>query len=196
VLTGALQHGFLENPYREVVISPANDTALENHPDNRARGALALRARYYVKPIQTAFGVGVRGYRDTWDVLGQTYELEAERYIFPWLRILARGRFYTQTGALFWSDDYTGGEPRYGPRGQYWSGDRELSPLHSYMIGGRLLASWRGRPGGRILGALLAFELGANLDAMKTELQDFTWSGIPPNDTFALIGGASIRGAF
>jgi hypothetical protein len=196
VLTGALQHGFLENPYREVVISPANDTALENQPDNRARGALALRARYYAKPIQTAFGAGIRGYRDTWDVLSQTYELEAERYIFPWLRILARGRFYNQSGALFWSDDYTGGEPKYGPRGQYWSGDRELSPLHSYLVGGRLMAGWQGRPGARIAGMLLEFELGASLDFMKTELEDFTWGGIDPNDTAALIGGASIHGSF
>ena len=55
-----------------------------------------------------------RLYRDTWAIFGQTHELDGERYMFPWLRLLVRGRYYTQTKALFWSDDYTGGEPATG----------------------------------------------------------------------------------
>ena len=55
VLSAALQHGFLGNPYRAVVIAPAGDQALENHPENRARGALGVRGKYYVRGLQTAF---------------------------------------------------------------------------------------------------------------------------------------------
>jgi hypothetical protein len=196
VLTGALQHGFLENPYREVVISSTGGSALENQPDNRARIALAMRVKYHVRPIDTAFSLGVRGYRDTWDVLGQTYELEAERYILPWLRVLARGRYYTQTGALFWSDDYTGGEPVTGPRGQYWTGDRELSPLKNYLVGGRILTAWQGRPGNRIIGAFLDLSASAGLDLMKTNLESFTWGGEKPTDTVALIGVLNVAASF
>ncbi len=196
VATGALQHGFLENPYRSVVITPTGLEALENHPDNRFRTALALRAKYYVRPIKTAFGAGVRGYRDSWDLLSMTYELEAERYLFPWLRVLARGRFYSQTGALFWSDDYTGGEPELGPRGQYWTGDRELSPMQSYLVGGRILASWNGRPGDRVLGALLKLSVGFSLDVVKTNLEEFTWSGRAPDDTWSFLGSLGASGAF
>lgn len=187
VLTGALQHGFLENPYRSVEIAPAGDTALENHPDNRARGALALRLKYYVRPIKTAIGFGVRGYRDTWDILGQTYELSAERYLFPWLRALVRGRYYAQTGALFWSDDYTGGEPETGPRGQYWSGDRELSPLASYSAGARLQLEKSADGEARIFGAFRQLRAAAAFDGMKTDLKEFTWSGETPDDTIALL---------
>jgi hypothetical protein len=118
VAYAALQHGFLENPYRSVVIAPAGDDALENHPDNRLRLAGALRGKYYLKPLNTALTLGTRIYRDTWDILGQTFELEAERYMLADLRLLVRGRYYRQTEALFWSDDYTGGEPKDGPRGQ------------------------------------------------------------------------------
>ena len=196
VLTGALQNGFLENPYRSVVIAPAGDLALENHPDNRARGAVAVRGRIFVKPIDTAFGLGVRVYRDTWDVVGQTYELEAERYMFSWLRALVRARYYTQGEALFWSDDYTGGEPIAGPRGQYWSGDRELSPLTSYLLGLRLLVSKEGRPDERIAGMFLGFSASAGLDLMKTTLDDFTWGGTDPDDTAALIGSLGIKAEF
>jgi hypothetical protein len=196
VLSAALQNGFLGNPYRSVVIASAGDQALENHPENRARGAIGLRGKYYVRNLQTAFSAGARLYRDTWDIFGQTYELDAERYMLPWLRVLVRARYYTQTKALFWSDDYTGGEPATGPRGQYWSGDRELSPLSNYLIGGRALATREGRPGQRVLGLFLSFSGSVGFDLLKTNLRDFTLGGKAPDDTLALLWSIGFRGEF
>jgi len=196
VLSAALQNGFLGNPYRSVVIAPAGDQALENHPENRARGALGLRGKYYVRNLQTAFSAGARLYRDTWDIFGQTYEIDAERYMLPWLRILVRGRYYTQTKALFWSDDYTGGEPATGPRGQYWSGDRELSPLSSYLIGGRALVTREGRPGARVAGLFLSLSGAFGFDLLKTNLRDFTLGGRAPDDTVAMLWSLGFRGEF
>ncbi len=195
VLYGALQHGFLENPYRSVVIAPAGDEALENQPDNRLRLAVALRGKYYLRPLRIAFSAAGRLYRDTWDILGQTYELEAERYVMPDLRLMVHGRYYTQTEALFWSDDYTGGEPHDGPRGQYWTGDRELSPLSSYMLGGRIVFKRNGEPGNRIAG-MLSFETSFSFDLMKTVLKEFTWGGTKPDDTLAMISSLGVRGLF
>jgi len=196
VLSAALQNGFLGNPYRSVVIASAGDQALENHPENRARGAIGLRGKYYARGLQTAFSAGARLYRDTWDIFGQTYELDAERYMLPWLRVLVRARYYTQTKALFWSDDYTGGEPATGPRGQYWSGDRELSPLSSYLIGARALATREGRPGQRVLGLFLSFSGALSFDLLKTNLRDFTLGGRAPDDTLALLWSLGLRGEF
>ena len=196
VFSAALQNGFLGNPYRSVVIAPAGDQALENHPDNRGRGALGLRGKYYVRSMQTAFSANARLYRDTWDIFGQTYELDAERYMLPWLRVLVRGRYYTQSKALFWSDDYTGGEPATGPRGQYWSGDRELSPLSSYLLGARALATKEGRPGERVFGMFLSFSGSLGFDAIKTNLRDFTLGGRAPDDTLALLLSLGLRGEF
>jgi hypothetical protein len=196
VLYGALQHGFLENPYRWVVIAPAGDQALENHPDNRLRLAAALRAKLHVRPIKTAFGASGRVYRDTWAILGQTYELEAERYLWPELRLMVHARYYTQTEALFWSDDYTGGEPADGPRGQYWTGDRELSPLSSYLLGGRLVFRKAGEPQKRIAKVMLNFETSISFDVLKTSLDEFTWGGRRPDDTLALVGSLGVRGEF
>ncbi len=197
VLSAALQHGFLGNPYRSVVIASAGDQALENHPENRARGAVGLRGKYYAKGLETAFTAGARLYRDTWAIFGQTYELDAERYVLPWLRVLVRGRYYTQTGALFWSDDYTGGEPASGPRGQYWSGDRELSPLSSYLVGGRVVAAREGgRPGARIAGLFLSCNASLGFDLLKTNLHDFTLGGRKPDDTLALLWTLGFNGEF
>lgn len=196
VLTGALQHGFLGNPYRGVVITPTGQEALENHPANRARGALSLRGKYFIKPLSAAAGAGFRVYRDTWDIVGETFELEYEQYITQALRLLVHGRYYNQTGALFWSDDYTGGEPVTGPRGQYWTGDRELSPLSSILVGGRALFAAQGTPEDRLLGALLRFQGMASFDVLKTNLRSFTWSGKAPDDTLAGVLSLGVRGEF
>lgn len=196
VLTGGLQHGFLGNPYRAVVIGSGGQLAQEHHPENRARGAAALRMRYYIKGMETAVGLGVRGYTDTWDLLSQTYELEAERYILDWLRLLVRGRYYSQSGALFWSDDYTGGEPKSGPRGQYWTGDRELSPLSSYLLGGRVLMNFHGRSGDRVLGMFLDLDASFGLDVIKTNLDEFTWAGGNVSDTFATVASVGLGASF
>jgi hypothetical protein len=196
VLTGSIQHGFLGNPYRGVVVGAGGQIAQEHHPENRARGAVALRAKYYVRPIEMAFGAGARVYRDTWDLWSQTYELDIERYIFPWFRLQGRARFYTQTAALFWSDDYTGGEPTLGPRGQYWTGDRELSPLQNYSLGGRVLASWKGRPGDRVAGMFLDFHALGSLDVIKTNLEEFTLAGQDPDDTLAVVLSLGLGAGF
>jgi hypothetical protein len=196
VLTGALQHGFLENPYRSVEIAPAGDAALEHHPDNRARAALALRLKYYVRPIATAIGFGVRGYRDTWAILSHTYELSAERYLLSWLRLQARGRYYAQTGSIFWSDDYTGGEPETGPRGQYWSGDRELSPLSSFSLGGRLQVEKLAAIDESYLALFKQVRAATAFDVIKTELKEFTWGGELPDDTLAFLLTLSVGAGF
>jgi hypothetical protein len=194
VMTGQLQHGFLSDPYRAVVLSPGGQFAQEHHPDNRAREALALRGAYFLRSLKAAVRASVRGYRDTWDLKSGTFELEFEKYLSPWLRARARGRYYQQTGALFWSDDYTGGEGA-GPRGQYWSGDRELSPFSSYLLGARLLASWNAEET-RLLGIFQGFEAAAALDVLLYKYTDFTLAGRSPEDTRAYIGSLSVTALF
>jgi hypothetical protein len=196
VLSGGLQHGFLGNPYREVVIGPTGQAAQENHPTDRRRAAAALQLKYYSRMLKTAFGTSVRGYRDSWELASLTVELSAERYLLPWLTLLVHGRAYVQSGASFWSDDYTGGEPLGGPRGQYWSGDREMSPLKNLLGGARIGATWRGSDDARMAGVFRQITAGASLDLMKTFLDDFTWAGQRPDDTFVMLPSLNASGSF
>jgi hypothetical protein len=195
IFTGQLQNGFLSDPYRAVVLSASGQFAQEHHPDNRAREALAARAAYFLRSLKGALRFGVRGYRDTWDIWSATVEVEAEKYLLPWLRLRATGRYYRQTGAVFWSDDYTGGEPEHGQRGQYWSGDRELSPFSSFLFGGRVLASW---PAGdhRIGGIFQGLEASAAFDVIVSSYSDFTLAGREPQDTKAYVGALSVTALF
>ncbi len=126
--------GFQSNPYRSVILAQGLKSQ-EHHPDNRARQWLAARANLYVRPLKLAIRIGGRVYRDTWDITSGTGDVEAERYLSEGLRVAGRVRYYRQTGASFWSDDYTGGDPPLGPKGQYWTGDRELSPFWSVAVG-------------------------------------------------------------
>jgi hypothetical protein len=45
-------------------------------------------------------------------------------------------------------------------------------------------------------GALLKLEASAGVDVLKTELEEFTWSGDEPNDTIAFIPSVGLSGAF
>jgi hypothetical protein len=195
VYTGQVQSGLLSDPYRAVSLSPSGQYAQEHHPENRARQAIAVRGAYYIRPFKGAVRAGLRGYRDTWDIYSGTFELEGEKYIFPWLRLRATGRYYRQTEALFWSDDYTGGEPLHGPRGQYWSGDRELSPFSSYLVGARVIGSWSAGER-RIAGIFEGLQAGVGLDVLFYNYSDFTLGGRKPLDTTAYIGSLSFTAMF
>lgn len=199
VYTGQLQNGFLGDPYRAVVLSIGGQIAQEHHPENRTRQALALRGAYFFRPLKGVARLGFRAYRDTWGIVSETAELELEKYLSGWLRLRARGRIYNQSGALFWSDDYTTGrksdDDPLGSRGQYWSGDRELSPFSSYLVGIRALGSWRAEEK-RMLGIFQGLEAAVALDVLFNNYRNFTLAGLPVQDTKAYIGSLSLSALF
>ncbi|HXX70027.1 MAG TPA: DUF3570 domain-containing protein, partial [Polyangiaceae bacterium] len=134
--TAQLVDGFQSDPYRSVVLGQGVK-AQEHEPSERAREAVTARIAWYLRSIRSAVRFSLRGYYDTWAIKSGTAELEFEKSLGESVRLMARGRFYDQTGAVFWSDDYTAGAPPLGPRGQYWTGDRELSPFWSWLAGVR-----------------------------------------------------------
>ncbi len=184
VYTGQIINGFQSNPYRSVILADGVK-AQEHVPDNRARQAMALRANLFLRPLKAALRFGLRGYWDTWNVSAGDVEAELEKYLGESFRVTLRGRIYAQTGAIFWSDDYTGGE---GPRGQYWTGDRELSPFVSYMGGLRAIYAATADKG-RFLGILSGVRIGLSGDVVQFAYSDFTLAGTPLGNSRAWIFG-------
>jgi hypothetical protein len=187
VYTGQIINGFQSNPYRSVVLADGLK-AQEHVPDNRARESAALRANWFLKPIKSALRFGVRAYWDTWDIKSGDVTAEFEKYLGDSFRATLRGRVYKQTGAIFWSDDYTGGAAPLGPRGQYWTGDRELSPFTSYLVGLRAIYTvtpTKGRLGGFISG----LRFGATADLIQFDYSQFTLGGVPLANDRAWIFG-------
>jgi hypothetical protein len=181
-----LQNGFLSNPYREVNLG-INSPAQEYAPGVRVRLAGGLRMNWYVKALKTALRIGGRLYRDTWDVRAVTADAELERYLFiDALRLRARGRFYTQGRAAFYSDDYL-----IEPRGVYFTGDRELSTMRSVLAGARI-AYGPTATDGKYLGFLQKIEVSLGLDHIWFNYSDFTINGTPlSKNAWASSVGAS-----
>lgn len=65
-----------------------------------------------------------------------TADLVVNKYITQSALLSLRGHYHLQSGASFYRDGE--GYRTKGPAGQYWTGDRELSPMSNYLIGGRL----------------------------------------------------------
>jgi hypothetical protein len=142
---GQVVDGFQSNPYRRVRVFDVD--AQESTPLSRARGAAFLRFNLAFPAITSAASLSVRGYSDTWGVSSATADLMYHQYLGKSILFRLRGRIYQQSGAIFFRDavDYQ----VVGPVGAYFTGDRDLAPLRSYLAGGKL--SWistaqEGRP--------------------------------------------------
>ncbi len=187
-VTVQLLDGYQGNPYRAVWLG--RSAAQENHPNNRARYAAGLGTRLWIKPLAGALQTFGRLYRDTWDIQSLTAELAYEQRLGGSVRLRARARYYTQTGAAFFSDDYV----RF-PRGQFFTGDRELSPMSSWTFGGR--AEWTPAPGddGKI-GFLRGLRLVGKFDVLIYSFDDFHYGqAAVPNDS-AFVATLSLESTF
>jgi hypothetical protein len=192
--TGQVIQGFQSDPYRSVVLGEGLK-AQENEPTERAREAVTARLAWYLRSIKAAVRVSVRGYYDTWAIESGTVEGEFEKSVGESLRIMARGRLYKQSGAVFWSDDYTGGLPPLGPRGQYWTGDRELSPFWSWLTGIRFV--WTLTPSnGRLLGVMESLKLAGSGSMSGYTYEQYTLGGVPVSNARAIIGTLSLAAVF
>jgi len=188
-----LLEGFQADPYRSVVLGE-DRKAQEHVPSERARESLTARAAFYLRGVKGALRVSLRGYSDTWAIRSGALEGEFEKSLGESLRLMVRGRGYKQTGAIFWSDDYTGGPP-LGPRGQYWTGDRELSPFWSWLAGLRCVWTIE-PPRGRLFGIVHSLKLIGSASVTSYSYDEYTLGGMPVSDARAYFGTVSLTGVF
>ncbi|WP_298825858.1 DUF3570 domain-containing protein [uncultured Piscinibacter sp.] len=120
--------GYLGNPYRAAVVFGA--TVPERMPRTRTSRALKLRVVGDLGD-RNAARAEYRYFWDTWDIKAHTLEAGYSRYVgSDWL---ADGftRFYSQSEALFYSDNAT-------TETTYVSRNRQLSAFRSLGLGGKL----------------------------------------------------------
>jgi hypothetical protein len=188
-LTAQLLDGFQANPYRGVRIGRAS--AQEHHPEHRARYAVGVGARLWIEPLSGALQPQLRAYRDTWDVRSLSAELGYEQTMGAGLRVRGRGRYYVQGGAAFYSDDYV-----LAPRGRYFTGDRELSPMRSALLGAQLTWAVPSDRRGTILGALEELEIVLKGDLLKSWFAEFHYDRVAVPNDLALVGSFSVLAGF
>lgn len=133
---GIAEHGYLNSPYRYVRILGAFRPEL--YPNTRDSQAVALRLVKGFPSDTRALGSSLRFeyryFRDNWEIRSNTLSLAYQRYFGKkWLGEL-RYRYYQQSAASFYSDDFP-------IEMTYMARDKELSTFHSHTLGAK--ASWQ-----------------------------------------------------
>lgn len=169
--------GFQSNPYRRVRLFNSTE-AQESEPTLRQRVAVQARVRIAVTKAKGAVGMLGRFYWDTWGVKSGTAEVSWEEWLHPQLVLRVRGRFYEQTRAFFYRDaGETLSYENVGPVGQYFTGDRELSPFRDWLVG--IKAAWvrTADEHGKVWRVFETLDLNAKIDLI--DYQPLT--PLPPN---------------
>jgi len=86
--------------------------------------------------VRGAVHASVRGYSDTWGVNGGTAELAWSQYAGSSLLLKVRARIHQQTPATFFKDAFF--YETESAAGEYFTGDRELSPVRNIVVGGKM----------------------------------------------------------
>jgi hypothetical protein len=129
--------GYQASPYRFVPVIAQGGQRMgwvpETDPDERLRHAGVVGINLHVFE-DSSLQLDYRLYRDTWDITSHTVQLRFLTNLTSTLELRLRNRFYTQSGAVFYSS-------HYGDFERYMTVDRELSPFWSELFGGKL--GWR-----------------------------------------------------
>jgi uncharacterized protein DUF3570 len=169
--------GFQSNPYRRVRLFGTVE-AQESEPLLRQRVAVQARFRIALPRARAALGVLGRFYWDTWGIKSGTAEVSFDEWAHPQFLIRIRGRFYQQSRALFYRDaGETLSYEAVGPVGQYFTGDRELSPFRDYLMGLKLAWVRNADEHGKVWRWFEQLDLNAKIDLI--DYQPLT--PLPPN---------------
>jgi hypothetical protein len=143
--------GYLGSPYRAARVFGA--AVPERNPRTRSSRALKLRTLYDTGALwpRSSIRAEYRPYWDNWDVKAKTAEFGGSKYIGERFLVDATLRLYSQTKALFYSDNASG-------EATYVSRNRQLSSFKSSSLGGRVTYTWPRLPAGYDLKLIGAYE--------------------------------------
>jgi hypothetical protein len=150
--------GFLGSPYRAALVFGAY--VPENNPRTRSSRSIKLGTVGEIMP-RTSVHVDYRYFYDTWDIKASTFEVGGSRYVGESFLIDAYLRYYTQTRALFYSDNAT-------TQTVYISRNRQLSTFNDIAPGARVTYVYKQVPG--------RYEIKGNLnyEYQRFNFSDFT----------------------
>ncbi len=153
--------GYLGNTYRVARVFGA--AVPERHPRTRSSRAVKLRAIGNIGAggSRDAVRAEYRYFWDTWDIKAHTLEAGYSRYLGE--SLLADGfvRYYTQTAALFYSDNAQ-------TETTYVSRNRQLADFDNFVIGGKLTFDWKKQPG------LYDLKANAGVELLNLKYKNFT----------------------
>ena len=124
-------NGLQHNPYRHVYVDGGNLPEL--HPDERNRNDVYVRLHQYL-PMQASLKVLWKYYFDDWGITSHTIGSSVSQYVSDNVIVRYRYRFYRQTEADFYREDYLTPGGVNGLR----TGDYRLSAFDAHLFGTRV----------------------------------------------------------
>jgi hypothetical protein len=121
-------NGLQHNPYRNVYAGGGH--VPERHPEHRERRDAFLKLSQYLNQ-RSSVKLGYRFYDDDWGIASHELDSRLSQYLVHGLYARWEYRWYTQTPATFWRDEYEDAEGVGG----YRSGDYRMGPLSSHLFG-------------------------------------------------------------
>jgi Protein of unknown function (DUF3570) len=129
-------NGDLANPYRSIRYLDAGtpkgySLGSQVYPDTRTSTAVQVEAKYFL-PYRAAITASYRFFRDTWQIQGNTIELD---YTHPLTNIWifeGRFRYYRQNHADFYSDIF-----QFADEYRFEARDQDLAAQENYTIGAK-----------------------------------------------------------
>ena len=120
--------GLQHNPYRNVYAGGAN--VPERHPDHRERRDAFLKVNRYFEN-RSSLRFSYRLYNDDWGIVSHELSSKLSQYVSQGVIVRYQYRYYTQTPATFYRDEYLSTSGIDG----YRSGDYRVGPLAAHLFG-------------------------------------------------------------
>jgi hypothetical protein len=130
-------NGYLANPYRSIrYLDPGTPKGYslgsQVYPDTRTSTAIQGEMKYFL-PYRAAVTGSFRYYRDTWSIVGKTFEVDYTHPISNVWILEGRFRYYTQNHADFYSDLFA-----YADEFRFEGRDQDLAAQDNYTIGAKV----------------------------------------------------------
>lgn len=162
---GIAEDGYLSNPYRSARILGAS--LPERYPGTRDSQAVAVRAVQAfssgARPVISSLRAEYRYFQDNWGIRSNTLTFALQRYFGSRVLGEARYRYYQQSAASFYSDNFTS-------EMVYMARDKELSTFTGHSLGYKV--SWKFLD--RKYSFIDRMSLNFSHDYINFDYQDFT----------------------
>jgi hypothetical protein len=123
-----LVNGLQHNPYRNVYAG--GSVVSERHPDHRVRRDAFVKYNQYL-PNRSSLRLGYRIYNDDWGIVSHETDTKLSQYISHGVFARYQYRYYVQSRADFFRDEYVSVDGIDG----YRTGDYRLGSLSSHLFG-------------------------------------------------------------
>lgn len=118
--------GYLASGHRRVIVE--NGAELPEYvPGDRKREAVGIRIAQWL-PTNSSIHLSYRHYRDNWAIDSNTYQIQIYQYLSKSIMLRGEYRYYSQDGAYFYKDSYTGTE-------RYLTSTASLGPIIANLYG-------------------------------------------------------------